>query len=659
MLKGELLTIETDDFSLVIKGPLPSPHSFALRDFVGGRREPLRPRDAEHLAFHVGSTPYPLLRVECVSPRFSPNRVRVQSGSIFEAEDGERFLPLFFEHVDYQVLLSNANGRRFQLQHAYPSIAANLTVFDDHSHTTAGTFNFAANVGQSSFQIVEDGKTHLVISFVVFSSKIDFLHDRHAMLRDLSRVHNALMFQLFRPTSSAGASTSGAGLGLEWLVNFHGLSREIIKTAQRIERKAHNQIVTQDEITATRKIKRPNKSLMRQMTTRGKAEVLARRSVTVERRRLQVNTPENRYLKFLMRRLVTVGGKWVAHARTLPSWGAARSDEEDAAKANAHKLLDDIAADLTRLERGLKGKFWTEVGEELPSLLNKTTFLFHDLFLRFEKLYKTVNRGVTLHQRGTRTIYTLSMEKLYEVWTYLKLTQIASTLVNGAENPVLPKIEADAFQAILKTGEGARIAISDTVSICAQRTFRRYTPALPDLYFSPLVAQEPDLVFEVQSGGVINLLDAKYRVNVATRRGGKLLALNSAGLIAEDLAGAAVLMSPKDDDINAMHRYKDAIRYRQSPSDADTADAHRATHIGVILYPRKPAAVEKASIERNLDLLQRFEIGAVPLSPGEPDAEWPEKYASHEWAPDSSQTEQVRIFAFIVAAMLQGSSSQP
>lgn len=643
MNNRELLLIETDEFTLLVRGPLPSAGAFALRGFSPGVRPALQPREAFHVELPSGDFSYPLLRVRCPSPRLRAAKVSVST----PFDQGDCW-PLFFEHVDYQVLLTGASGRRFELRHADPNITANLSRGRD---ACFGTFNFGANVGTSRFEVVEEGHVFVSLDFLVCSTKIDFLRERHAMLRDLTRAHHALMFQVFKPTASSGAATTQMALGLEWLVTFADLAHDVQKTATRIEQQAHNRIVSQEEIVATRKIKRPGKTLLRQMATRGKDQVLSRRGVLVERRRVQVSTPENRYLKFLMRRLVSAGQGWVEHARGLPVWSA-KKDDESQNKSGAFALIDAIDANLTRLERSLKGDFWTAVGEELPVLLNKTTFLFHDLFVRFEKLSRTIHRGVSLHEAGSRTIYTLSMEKLFEAWTYLRLVEIASTLVNGPGSVAFPKIEADTFRAVLQTGQAARVVVSDKVSITAQRTYKKYTPGLSDLYFSPLVEQKPDLVFEVRNGGSIHLLDAKYRVHVAVRRDHRLVSLGNADLVTQDLAGVVVLMSPKEEDINAMHRYKDAIRFRSGLSDAETTAARRAAKLGVILYPRKPTAAEQASLERGLHTLSRFEIGAVPLAPGEPDTQWQTALATGDWIPVDPETEQVRVLAGVVARML-------
>lgn len=649
MNKGELLRIETSGFVLSIVGPLPLADSFALRGVPLAQNVPLKAREVHHLALRVEDgagleTNFSLLRVECRSPQLTPPDVAVTANTS---------LPLFFENIDYNVQLSSAPGRRFRLTHAAPEMTAQLVFYPASRSSGAnqsGTFNFGANVGQTVWQIVEEvgGQDTLTLGIEasVFSSKIDFLRDRAAMLRDLSRVHHALVFRLLRPTRGAGASGSGKSLGIEWLSSFAELAHDVTTTAARIERAAQSRIVAREEIVAPHQIRRPSGALNRQIERRGVEEVLSKRSLGLEVRRVRVDTPENRHLKFLMRRLAAAGGHWLQIAQ-------ARTEKRaflEAAGGNGSGVqlkLQSIRADLRRMERDLKRPFWQEVGDPLPRLANKTTFLLHPLFVRFEKLTKVMGRAIKAHQNGARWMATLSMEQLYEAWAYLKIVEIAEGLLTGKTLAVLQIAEqsADAFDVMLQTGKTHRIRLAPGVFLCAQRTFRRYPPTAHDPFFSPLVVQKPDLLFEIESGDTLHLLDAKYRLDVKLTRHNKTEWLSSAGLVAQSLDDTLLELSPKDEDINVMHRYRDAI-LRRGPENP------RAARYGLILYPHKITDAEREEVQAQWQLLHQFEIGAVPLSPGESDQEWLAAQTQQDWVPSMPETEQVRVLAAAIARML-------
>lgn len=115
--------------------------------------------------------------------------------------------------------------------------------------------------------------------------------------------------------------------------------------------------------------------------------------------------------------------------------------------------------------------------------------------------------------------------------------------------------------------------------------------------------------------------------------------------MAQSLDDALLELSPKDEDINVMHRYRDAI-LRRGPENP------RAARYGLILYPHKITDAEREEVQARWQLLHQFEIGAVPLSPGESDQEWLAAHAQQDWVPSTPETEQVRVLAAAIARML-------
>lgn len=644
MTKGELFSLSTADFELSFYGPVPSVGSYALRDFPGGAEVPSKPSTVKKITIQGLETNFPLVQIDCLTNRYNPSECYVTIASKFEKDGQELYLPLFFENTDYQVQLSNIGTRRFSLWHEYSSIRSNLVPFDRHK-AFSGSLNFRNNVGVTNFEIRENDKAHLLLTFTVFSIKVDFLQDRQVMIDELTKVHNTLVLQLFTPTKSLGSAQAKRSLGLEWLTNFHNLSSDLLRTIERIEKKAHNQIHTSVEIVPVHKIKRPNKTFTHQLNTHGKKEILNRRNLVIDRRRIKVNTAENRYIKFLMRHLTNSGKRWIKYIYSS-NWESLRRIREN------EVIVGRIETNIRQIQQALQKEFWKSVGDELPTLQNKTGFLFHELFMKFEKLYKTINRAISVHLSGTSYIHTLSMDRLYEVWAYCKLAEVISGIVIGGDFRVIPKAKIDTFQAILRTGRDSRVNINDEIAIGIKWVFLSDTG---NTYFSPLVPQEPDLIFEVKTHNELNLLDAKYRINVLEKRETRYYSLGIADLISEDLTHEEVKYQPKDEDINTMHRYKDSIR-KLVTIDGNIS-SRSATRIGVILYPHKPDYSESGEIKSSIGFLGQFGIGAVPLTPGEADDGWLNAYKDlDKLIPDTARVEQIRIFANIINLMIESTN---
>jgi hypothetical protein len=221
--------------------------------------------------------------------------------------------------------------------------------------------------------------------------------------------------------------------------------------------------------------------------------------------------------------------------------------------------------------------------------------------------------------------------------------------VIGGDSRLIPKAKVDTFQAVLKTGRDSRININEDIAIGIKWLFSTDTQKT---YFSPLVSQEPDLIFEVKNRNEINLLDAKYRIKILVRRETTFYSLSITELITENLIHETIKYRPKDEDINIMHRYKDAIRKFVMTGDNQTSRS--ATRIGVILYPHKPEHIELENIKSSISFLEQFSIGAVPLAPGTVDDDWLDVYKNlDELIPSAITIEQIRIFANIVNKMIE------
>lgn len=113
------------------------------------------------------------------------------------------------------------------------------------------------------------------------------------------------------------------------------------------------------------------------------------------------------------------------------------------------------------------------------------------------------------------------------------------------------------------------------------------------------VSQKPDIVLQltkddIKKGMKITyLFDAKYRINDKTNKG---------------------VDTPPNDAINQMHRYRDAIYYKEN-KESET-ELKKEVIGGYILFPSNgnPIEVAKAKFQQSLD---EVNIGAFPLRPND------------------------------------------
>lgn len=643
----ELFSLKTEEFYLSILGPKPSENSFALKNFSGATFLSREREVVLDISYVTQEEIFPLIKV-LNRTRAAHDNLEVNINTQFERNNSVLYLPLFYENIDYQVQLTNINksNKKFTLWHENPTINKNLSYFENHQ-SFSGTFNFRNNVGLSNFLIKENDKILYDLNFTVFSLKIDYLTDRYYMIEDLKGIQNNILYKLFNPTKMLSESTNSKASGLEWLVNFYNYSEKLIKILRKIEIKSHSQLSSTRTIQRVDKIKKPNKELVQKINKYGKNEIINKRTIEAVSRISNNNTKENQYIKYLMRTVIRAMDKWVKYIRN-------NSESLRMLSIIESSYFIRIEASLKILNKSMNNPFWSKIEENNSNIINKTNFLFHHEFRQFEKTVNSIKKAVELHKNGSTFVYTLSMEDLYEFWTFCKLAEVISMLKYNNDQTFQLKTNTDAFSTKLSTGLKSEIKIDNDTTISTNRWFKTN---LTGTYYSPHTSQKPDLVFEIKSKKQLHIFDAKYKIKVVLIDGKDFKELNNRDLIMKDLSTYSpekILYLPKDEDINTIHRYRDAI-LTNIQNDTSNGVSQRAVKKGIILYPSKPSKSEEHLILNFLNKLDKFEIGALPLAPGSKDTNWLADHVRSLIPDNHLEKEQIRILANQVSIMLDES----
>lgn len=200
---------------------------------------------------------------------------------------------------------------------------------------------------------------------------------------------------------------------------------------------------------------------------------------------------------------------------------------------------------------------------------------------------------------------------LYEIWCFIEVSHIVKHQLHLDDNDVEHRNRMEMnglFTWELGKGEHSRILFrKDGVELAELVYNPKNTERVNDNIgmthlIVPTVPQKPDIVLQLTKNDLQKdmkmtyLFDAKYRI--ATKLGN----------------GVDV---PPDDAINQMHRYRDAIYYR------DYAEAPLKKEVigGYILFPGdgKPMDVEMAKFYQTI---KEVNIGAFPLRPNDERNRW-------------------------------------
>ena len=303
------------------------------------------------------------------------------------------------------------------------------------------------------------------------------------------------------------------------------------------------------------------------------------------------DTQENRFLKYALGQITDRYA--VLKERILKVEGVSDTTREE---------LDDTFLALNRLRRN---PFFRTIGRFKG--LNQESLVLQKAS-GYSQVYRTWNllrKAYSLNE-GMYRLQSKDIATLYEIWCFIEVSHIVKQQLHLDDNDVEHRNRMEMnglFTWELGKGEHSRILFrKDGVELAELVYNPKNTEWVNDNigmthFVVPTVPQKPDIVLQLTKNDLQKdmkmtyLFDAKYRI--ASKLGN----------------GVDV---PPDDAINQMHRYRDAIYYR----DYVEAPLKKEVIGGYILFPGdgKPIDVEMAKFYQTI---KEVNIGAFPLRPND------------------------------------------
>lgn len=520
----ELVKIDTTDFSLVIKGK-PFHHRYeGLKQY-------------RKMNFHD-------------QMKFSYSGESVNSVQIYDVETGEltenqKVRPIFFENGVYQIVVIPNDNQALEFYHEYPLFRKAISPVKFRDTTVLmGSLQFQNEVGYSTFEIRNNGKTLLQVTMEVFPAKLDYQKDYQRLLEEVNDEIYNLAFHFIRKTYlSANIKLEGNPSRAEFyrLITTH--FHQFIQAINRIERQPHHTLVTTyvkargDQIgkvdSYTRKhLQRRSQFVEVQKGIFIHGKTLMPREGIKMKKELVYDTLENRYIKWMMERLLDKIKDLIQALRNPNSRWKVEPDPE---------LIEHLTGMKNTLEFRRKKPFWTKIGRldrSIMSLVIQMAPGYRDAF----HIYLTVTKGLMLQSR----FYQMSVKDvatLYEYWTFLKLGQILGRKYTMLSQDII-KVNRDGLFVNLGSNQKAERKFEHPIT--KERITLTYQKVETGL---PTVNQKPDSMLTISKKGknfTYNyVFDAKYRVDYAQDDSFYKTRYKTPG--------------PLEEDINTMHRYRDSL----------------------------------------------------------------------------------------------------
>ena len=510
------------------------------------------------------------------------------SGKEMSIEQGVPAQAVFFDNTDYPVWV---DFKEYVKDAQFGSILqSDNERFTFHRHILAGYLNYGNEIGRGEIRLIYKvgNETHRFnFSFEVLSSKLDYHKHWKAIIEDIEREYRMLSLDYMRRTFHGFTpDKNGETPEIVWWSIFAGEQQKFIKACKNIIERPRRRLHGHQTYLKADKLRHIPVSIENELAEHRLEPAHLYR---VEEQIHTNDTPENRFLKFS---LAQITDKYEALKKQIES-----------VKGVSEAMKSEMQAVSTTLKRLQSNPFFRTIGRFKG--LNQESLVLQKAS-GYSQVYRTWNmlrRAYSLND-GIYRLQTKDIATLYEIWCFIEVSHIVKEQLHLNDEDIdhHNRMEMNGlFTWELGKGEHSRIL------------FKKDNMELAELVYNPkstendndstgikelvtkTVPQKPDIVLrltknDLQEGMKLTyLFDAKYRI------GGK------------DWRGVDV---PPDDAINQMHRYRDAIYYK----DYSTNVLKKEVIGGYILFPGdgEPLEVQHAKFQESI---KEVNIGAFPLRP--------------------------------------------
>lgn len=504
-----------------------------------------------------------------------------------DIEQGVPAPATFFDNADYPIWIE---FKDYVKDAQFGSILQNDNDrFSFRRHILAGFINYKNEIGRSEIQIIYkvDKETRTFhFGFEVLSTKLDYHEHWRTIVEDIEREYRMLSLDYMRRTFHGfSPDQNGEHPDIVWWSVFEREQQKFIKACKSIIDRPRHRLHGEEVYLRADKLKQTPHNIENRLAEHRKEPAYLYR---VEQHILSNDTQENRFLKFALHQI----SKRYEDLR----------QRIEAVKTASGTMKSAMLATSETLKRLQHHPFFRTIGRfkgisQESMVLQKAT--------GYSQVYRTWNllrRAYSLND-GLYRLQTKDIATLYEIWCFIEVSHIVKAQLHLDDEDVEHRNRMEMngiFSWELGKGEHSRILFRKDGVELAELVYNPKNAdkendnvGMKDLVV-PTVPQKPDIVLQLtkndlqQGMKMTYLFDAKYRIDGKDK-------------------GVDV---PPEDAINQMHRYRDAIYYK----DYDANALKKEVIGGYILFPGDGEPNDVA-VSKFYKTIKEVNIGAFPLRP--------------------------------------------
>jgi uncharacterized protein len=454
---------------------------------------------------------------------------------------------LFFEQTPYQIKI------RWSEKVGLPD----LTFFSESPQLNkaiekeeglpllSGYINFDNEVGFSDFQVRSGTKMLLDATIEVFPSKMDYKTDYQSIMSDITSEIYSLAFDFLKKTYrqyNIGNNHSAS------LVEFYALIRKFyqnfIRALDLIIRLPNHQLAPTHQVLPGYRYGHIDSQTISWLRSHPNNVEIKGGKYKVSRylalqKPVTYDTRENRFTKAIIFRTLN-------HLKQFDQACSVLGKDASAPLLETKKMESG-------LKRRLNSPLFFQISSDPTPITFSMIFSMAPGYRELYKYYRLLSKGLSI-QGMSFNLSLKDISQLYEYWCFIRLNKILREKYRLV-SPDFIRVSQDGLVFTIDKGKSSRIVYKnpnkdgEVITLTYNQSFpREATKTIP---------QKPDNVLTLdktipgQSGEYSYVFDAKYKIDMALE-----------GTLYHD---AYQTPGPTEEDINTMHRYRDAIIGQSGP----------------------------------------------------------------------------------------------
>ncbi|MBP2073373.1 DUF2357 domain-containing protein [Thermoanaerobacterium butyriciformans] len=494
--------------------------------------------------------------------------------------------PLFFEQQNYEIVIEKISECDIEFYHDNINIRNKVSPVGRAKKVLTGVVNFTNDIGLSDLIIKVDGKEYLRVEIEVYPSKIDYLNDYNEILKDINNELYNLIFDFYKKTYLLTGLRDTVGNSLTEFFAIINLIFDRLDRAIGIVLRMPHHVLAKERVAENNyKVKRVDNECIKwinrhQQYVKASSGVIEVEKALSLKNTVTFDTFENRIIKYMIKSVIN-------RLRMLKKRYTGRSDNGTAIVDR--DIVDKIDMMIAKLDKHISTTFLKDVGDiytmnSLSLVLNMAAG-YREVY----KYYIMLLKGLMMKESFIK-ISTKNMALLYEYWCFIKLNSLLRHKYDLVRQDII-KFDNSGLSVKIKMGDKARVEYQNPKN--GERYFLAYNNKYGD---TATVAQKPDNALSLEKKGsnvkYNYIFDAKYRI-----------------CYDNDYLKRYFTPGPEEDDINTMHRYRDAIVYENK----DNHNFERMFFGAFVLFP-----YSKEDEYRNHQFYKSIEkvgVGGLPFLP--------------------------------------------